>query len=129
MLADKKKTFARFAAAAAISLMWSAAQAQPKTVAEIAQYKGADRKAIFEEGAKKEGRILIYSTGTQAEPVYKAFGEKYPFIKVESLRQDSSLITRRLLEEYNAGTFNADALQLNTAGLHPLLEAGVLQPY
>jgi iron(III) transport system substrate-binding protein len=115
--------------AGAMAVIATCAFAQPKTVAEIAQYKGPDRQKIFEEGARKEGRIMIYATGTQADPVYKAFGEKFPFIKVEALRQDSSLITRRLLEEYNAGTFNADALQLNTTGLHPLREAGVLQPY
>ena len=105
------------------------AKAAPSTVAEIATYAGADRQAILEEGAKREGRLLIYATGTQADPLYAAFGQKYPFIKVESYKADSAAVTRRMIEEYAAQNFLADTLDLSVAGLRPMLEAGILQSY
>ena len=105
------------------------AQSPPKTVAEIANYKGADRQTVFVEGAKKEGQLLLYSIGTQAEPVYKAFGEKYPFIRIETKRNDTAVMTRLMMEEASAGAFNVDAIELTVGGLYPLRDAGLLQPY
>jgi iron(III) transport system substrate-binding protein len=124
------KHFFAAATLAVVSAIAMPAQAQaPKSVAEIANYKGADRQKIFEEGARKEGRLLLYSIGTQADPVYKAFGEKYPFLQVETKRGDVSVMTRLIIEEASANTFNVDAMELTTGGLHPLREAGMLQPY
>lgn len=105
------------------------AAASPQSVAEIAQYQGADRQALLEAGARREGHLMIYSTGTQAAPVFQAFGRKYPFIKVEALQDDPPMVSRRMIEEYQTQTYLVDAIELITAGLHPLLDAGLLQPY
>jgi len=102
---------------------------QPKTVAEIANYKGADRQQVLEAGARREGQLMIYAIGTQADPIYKAFGEKYPFLKVQAQRNDTSVMTRLIMEEAAANTFNVDAIELTTGGLYPLRDAGMLQPY
>ncbi|MFC1815290.1 hypothetical protein ACFL0M_04955 [Thermodesulfobacteriota bacterium] len=59
---------------------------KPTTVAELALYKGADRQKILEEGAKKEGKLVFYTTGTQAKYIVKAFQKKYSYIKVEMWR-------------------------------------------
>jgi iron(III) transport system substrate-binding protein len=101
----------------------------PKTVAEIANYKGADRQKIFEEGAKKEGQLQLYAIGTQNDPLYKAFNAKYPFIKIEVKKNDTAVMTRLMMEEASANTWNVDAIELTTGGLYPLREAGLLQPY
>ena len=58
------------------------AQAAPRTVAEVAQYEGADRQAVLEAGAKKEGQVQLYTVGTQTQPVLDAFMAKYPFIRL-----------------------------------------------
>jgi iron(III) transport system substrate-binding protein len=113
----------------AITLAAPAIAQQPKTVAEIANYQGPDRQKVLEDGARREGQLMIYSIGTQADPIYKAFGEKYPFIKVEAQRNDTSVMTRLMLEEAAANTFHADAIELTSGGLYPLREAGMLQPY
>ncbi len=47
----------------------ASAPARPTTVAEIALYKGADRQQILEEGAKKEGKLIFYTTGVAKQAV------------------------------------------------------------
>jgi iron(III) transport system substrate-binding protein len=99
------------------------------TIEAIANYAGADRQAVLEAGARREGELLIYATGTQADPLYQAFGRKYPFIRVNSFRADSSDVARRMLEEYRARRYLADAIDLSTAALHQMLAAGLLRPF
>ena len=103
--------------------------AAPQTSAEIAAYRGADRQAVLEAGARKEGSVLVYGTGTQMEPVRNAFRQKYPFIRLEVFSDGAPQVTRKLLEEYKASRFTVDVLSLSTGGLHILREAGLLQPY
>ena len=105
------------------------AGAAPQTVAEIANYAGPDRQAVLEAGAKKEGQLLVYTTGTQTQAVMEAFGRRYPFIRVEVFREDSSNVARRILEEYKAGRYTVDVISLTTGALRANMEAGNLQPY
>jgi iron(III) transport system substrate-binding protein len=118
------------AATFAASLWAAPVMAQtPKTVAEIANYKGADRQKMLEDGAKKEGQLQLYAIGTQNDPVYKAFNAKYPYIKIEVKKNDTAVMTRLIMEEASANTYNVDAIELTTGGLHPMRQAGLLQPY
>ena len=104
-------------------------QAAPQTVAEIATYTGADRQAVLEAGARKEGSILVYTTGTQTQPIMDAFHAKYPYVRVEVFRADTSDLARRMLEEYRAGRYVVDCPDLSIEGMHYLRDAGHLQPY
>jgi iron(III) transport system substrate-binding protein len=97
--------------------------------ADIANYTGADRQMLLETGARREGQLLIYATGTQADPLYQAFGKKFPFIRVTSFRGDSTFVAARMAEEYKAGRHLADAIDLSTGALHQMLEAGLLRPF
>ena len=100
------------------------------TVEEIANYKGADRQAILEAGARKEGKLTFYAVGTQIEPLVQKFREKFPYIRAEMARQDdSTIVVRKLMEEYKAGLFQCDGLELSAASLIPLREEEILQPY
>jgi iron(III) transport system substrate-binding protein len=103
--------------------------AAPSTVAEIATYKGADRHGLLEAGARKEGKILVYSIGTQAAPLYAAFQKKYPFLQFEASKADAPTTSRRMLEEYAAKTYLVDALDVSVTGLQPLKATGALQSY
>ena len=102
--------------------------AAPQSVAEIANYTGADRQAVLEAGAKKEGTVLVYTTGTQGQPVFDAFASKYPFVRLEIFRADGPVLARRLIEEYAAGRYIADTVGTTTGALHPLRDASLLQP-
>lgn len=117
------------AAAFLAALACLPAQAAPRTVAEVAQYEGADRQAVLEAGAKKEGEVQLYTVGTQTQPVLDAFMKKYPFIRLGAFRGDASVVARKILEEYQAGRHTVDAIDMNTGGLQPLRDAGHLQSY
>src|SRR6516162_3108482 len=45
------------------------ADAQQPAVERIANYAGADRQAMLEAGARREGGVLLYTTGTQIKPL------------------------------------------------------------
>jgi iron(III) transport system substrate-binding protein len=104
--------------------------AAPTTVEEIANYQGADRQAMLEEGAKKEGEIQLYTTGAQTDPILNAFMKKYPYIKIQAFRPGGgSDVTRRMLEEYKAGRYVVDCVFMNSGNLIPMREEGDLQAY
>jgi len=105
----------------------------PTTVSALALYKGPDRQQILEEGAKKEGRLVFYTSGimTQAvRPVVDDFMKRYPFIKVEIWRADSEQLVARVFEETKAGRQGCDVIENSQNGYVFMQEqAGVLQPF
>jgi iron(III) transport system substrate-binding protein len=104
------------------------AQAAPPTVSEIANYKGSDRQQMLEDGARREGTLMLYATGTQIQPLLERFDQKYPFIKVAMPRASSIDVTRKVIEEYGAGLYQVDAYELSSYGLVVLRDQGLLQP-
>ncbi len=54
---------------------------------------------------------MVYTTGVEAPVLIKAFQEKYPYIHVETGQGGSSDTTRKVIEEYNAGTYNVDTFE------------------
>ncbi len=110
-----------------------AATKKPTTPAELALYKGSDRQQILEEGAKKEGSLVFYTSGilTQAvRPVVDAFMKKYPFIKVEIWRAGSESLVPRVFEESKAGKLGFDVIENTQTGYLLMQEmGGILQPF
>ena len=105
------------------------ALAQLRSVADIANYKGADRQRVLEDGAKREGALMIYVTGTQIQPMIDRFTQKYPFIHLQMPRGAAEDIARQALEEYNAGVHLVDAYELNSPALIIPRDQGLLQPF
>ena len=105
------------------------AHAAPKTVSEIANYAGADRQQLLEDGARHEGALMLYATGTQIQPLLDRFMRKYPYIKVAMPRASSVDVTRKVIEEYGAGLYQVDAYELSSYGLVVEREQGLLQPF
>ena len=105
------------------------ASAAPQTVAEIANYAGADRQQMLEAGARREGTLMLYATGTQIQPLLDRFSQRYPFVKVAMPRASSADVTRKVIEEYGAGLYQVDAYELSSYGLVVLREQGLLQPF
>jgi iron(III) transport system substrate-binding protein len=115
-----------FAAFAALpSFTFAAAD----SVADIALYSAPDRQTMLEAGARREGALLIYATGAHDDPLYDAFTKKYPFIKLQAFRADAPMVTSRMIEEYGAGTYSADVIDLNVAGTRQMEDSGLLQSY
>jgi len=104
-------------------------RAQPVSVEAVANYAGADRQQILEVGARREGGLLLYTTGTQTRPLLDRFQQKYPFLKVELVRAGSTDVARKVLEEYQAGYEKVDAFELASHGLVLPRDENILQPF
>lgn len=96
--------------------------------AEVTDYRGSDRQARLEAGARKEGQILLYTTGTQIEPLIDRFKQKYPFIRIEQVRADPQQIAARAMQEYATGLHIVDGYELTSFSLAPLRAAKALAP-
>lgn len=119
------------AAAAAVACAAPAPplHAVPTTVGDIANYAGGDRQQVLEAGAKQEGRLTIYTTGTQIQPVIDRFRQKYPFLRIQMPRASSVDVAVKVTQEYAAGVFLVDAFELNADGLVLPRDQGILQPF
>lgn len=105
---------------------------KPLTTAELALYNGTDRQQIMEEGAKKEGRLVLYTTAIVTQtvrPIVDAFQKKYPYIKVDVWRAGTTEMFPRLRQEFDAGKPVADVVETASAGGVMMHEAGMLQPF
>lgn len=110
---------------------WSAAKI-PTTPAELALYKGADRQQRLEEGAKKEGKLILYTTGILSQtvtPKVNAFQKKYPYIKVEIWRAEDVSLVSKYLQEYAAGRYAVDVIEVTQSGEVILEEKKALLPF
>ncbi|MFH1123408.1 MAG: extracellular solute-binding protein [Pseudomonadota bacterium] len=110
-----------------------AASKKPSTVAELALYGGTDRQQILEEGARKEGKLVFYTSGVLKQavrPIVDAFEARYPFVKVEVWRTLADQVGSRVLEEYKSGRHLCDVIegasQINQIVFQNL---GVIQPF
>jgi ABC-type Fe3+ transport system substrate-binding protein len=125
-----KRSFAAVAAIATAGLLWSFS-AQALTQQEIADLKGPERQKILEEGAKKEGKVTIYSgmiVDQALRPITEAFMKKYPYIKAEYWRADSNKIVQKILAESRARAVTADVAE-STSLSEPLIKAKVVVPF
>ena len=107
----------------------SVALAAPATVADVANYAAPDRPQVLEAGARREASVMIYTTGTQIQPLIDRFKQLYPYIDVQMPRATSEDVARKVIEEYGAGFFEADVFELSSYGLIVPREQGILQPY
>jgi iron(III) transport system substrate-binding protein len=104
-------------------------EAQPVDVASVANYAGADRQKFLEDGARREGQLLVYTTGTQIKPLLDRFQHKYPYLKIELVRASSADVARKVVEEYLAGYEKVDAFELASHGLVAPRDENILQPF
>jgi iron(III) transport system substrate-binding protein len=105
--------------------------AKPMSVAELAAYNKPDRDKILLEGAKKEGKVLWYTSlaGGPNKQIPQAFEKKYPGIKVEVFRSSSDAIIARVLEEAQAKRYLVDTIETTFPILKIMKENSLLAPY
>src|SRR5437773_4073707 len=91
----------------------------------------ADYKAIV-DGAKKEGKIVIYSTtdAKLVQPLIKDFEAAFPGVKVEYTDMNSTEVYNRFISESAAGAASADAVWSSSMDLQlKLASDGLAMPY
>jgi ABC-type Fe3+ transport system substrate-binding protein len=97
---------------------------------EISNLSGADREKILIDGAKKEARMLWYTSmivNQAVRPIIAGFEKKYPFVKADFFRAESSDILQRLLAEYRARALKVDVVSTTIANV--VRRAGLTQPF
>ena len=104
---------------------------KPSSAAELAAYTGADRERILFEGAKREGKLVWYTTlaTAQNKTIAAVFEKKYPGVSVDTFRTGSSALAQRLLTEAKAGRHIADAIETTPPGLMTFRDGQLLLPY
>ncbi len=88
----------------------------PKTLTAVelaALPLGEGRQKTLEEGARREGALLLYTSSTGLEPLADKFMEKYPFVKMEVFATRGEPLTQRTLAEAKAGRLNGDVIKTN----------------
>jgi len=84
------------------------------TTEEILNYTGADRQQVLEAGARREGKVVIYSgmiVNQLLRPLTEAFHRKYPFIDITYWRGDGNQIAAKVLAEMQANALMADVVE------------------
>src|ERR687897_2730929 len=107
----------------------SSAAAQIRSLAELANYRGADREEMLKAGAKKEGKLVWYTSLTAHRDIANVFEAKYPGIKVETYRAGSTDLTRRILSEAQAGRNLADLVETTPPTLMIMRDNKLLSPF
>src|SRR4026208_695766 len=97
---------------------------------DSARAAAAERDKLL-EGAKKEGRLTLY-TGMETEEASiftKEFTKKYPFIKVDVFRSAGEKVQARFDVEHRANTHLADVFQTSIVQVYQLKNLGMLARY
>lgn len=110
-------------------LTLSTAHAQTRSLAELANYRGADREEMLKAGAKKEGRMVWYTSLTAHRDIANVFEAKYVGVKVETYRAGPNDLTRRLLSEAEARRSIADLVETTPSTLMIMRDGKMLMPY
>src|ERR1043166_722363 len=123
-------TFAVFMLIAVLS--WhSSAWAQTGKIAELAAYNKPDREKMLYEGAKKDGKLMWYTslTGGPNTEAPKTFEAKYPGVKMEVYRGDSDALISRVLQEAQAKHFLVDTIETTFPILKVMRDEKLLSRY
>lgn len=107
------------------------AQAEGAAAGDIALYRGADRQARLEAGAKQEKEVVWYTSMSQndSSQMARLFENRYPSIKVNLVRLTSERIMQRYTTESLAGRFLADLIDTNDSDLEFLRRKELLRPF
>ena len=119
-----------FAGLAWVPSTWAQA-GKPMSTVELAAYNKPDREKVLYEGAKKEGRLMWYTslTGGPNTDAPKVFAAKYPGVQLEVFRGASEAIIQRVLQEAQAKRFLVDTIETTFPVLKVMQEYKLLAPY
>jgi iron(III) transport system substrate-binding protein len=112
-----------------VTVVSSFVSAQPKSIAELANYRGADREEMLKNGAKKEGKLMWYTTLTAHKEIAALFEAKYPGIRIETYRTGSRDLLRRIMSEAQSKRNLADVIETTPPTLMIMRDNKLLQPY
>jgi iron(III) transport system substrate-binding protein len=101
----------------------------PRTAADLAKYAGADRERVLYEGARKEGKLVWYTSLSTYKDIAKAFDAKYPGVTVEFYRAPATNLAMRILSEAQARRHTVDAIETTPGAVMLLRDNKLLLPF
>jgi iron(III) transport system substrate-binding protein len=99
------------------------------SLSDLAKYKGPDRERILYDGAKREGKLVWYTSLVPHKHIAKVFQAKYPGVVVDVYRAAGNTLATRLLEERRAKRYLADAIESTPPQVMLLRDTQALQPF
>jgi iron(III) transport system substrate-binding protein len=116
-----------------VILQHASADAQgskPSSLAQLAVYTGADREQILAAGAKKEGKVVWYTSlaGDSYKELARGFESKYG-VQVEAYRASSKDLMSKILAEAQAKRFVMDAVESTPPLIKAMRDLKLLTPY
>jgi iron(III) transport system substrate-binding protein len=102
---------------------------RPQTAADLGKYLGADRERLLYEGAKKEGKLVWYTSLTPYKEIAKTFESRYPGVTVEPYRAPAATLATRTLGEAQARRYIVDTFETTQGALMLLRDNKLLLPY
>jgi iron(III) transport system substrate-binding protein len=88
----------------------------------------AERQTILEREARKEGRVVFYTTFNVADlqDVKRLFEQKYPYLKIEEFRLGHARLANKIRTEALAGKLEADIITMSATYLDELRGSGAV---
>jgi iron(III) transport system substrate-binding protein len=100
-----------------------------KSAAEVARYAAADRERVLYEGAKKEGKLVWYTSLSTYKEIAKFFESKYPGVPVEFYRAPAANLATRIASEAQARRHNVDVIETTPGAVMLLRDNKLLLPF
>src|ERR671919_578170 len=118
-----------------VALGWApsvlAQTGKPMSVAELAAYNKPDREKVLYEGAKKEGKLMWYTslTGGPNTEAPQGFETKKPGVALGVSPGESDALISRITQEAQAKRYIVDTIETTFPILKVLQEMKLLAPY
>jgi iron(III) transport system substrate-binding protein len=111
-----------------VATVWGQAS-RPTTLADVAKYSGADRERILYDGAKKEGKLVWYTSLVPSKEMAKVFESKYPGVAVEVYRAGGMELLNKASSEGKAKRYIVDTVESTPGTLMSLRDEQFFIPY
>jgi iron(III) transport system substrate-binding protein len=101
-----------------------------ETLDKLNRLPASERQATLEREARKEGRVVFYTTFNVADlqDLKRLFEQRYPFITLESFRLGHGRLAEKLKTETLAGKLEADVTSIPGLYSDGLRRSGVVAP-
>ncbi|MSP37725.1 MAG: extracellular solute-binding protein [Deltaproteobacteria bacterium] len=88
----------------------------------------AERQTILEREARKEGRVVFYTTFNVADlqDLKRQFEQKYPYLKIAEFRLGHARLANKIRTEALAGKLDADLITMSANYLDELRASGAV---
>src|SRR5713226_9210172 len=116
---------------ALVSASSSRAQSGASLLKRYEGLQSKEREQRLIEGAKKEGRVVVYSFTAvdQLKPLLDELQKRYPFIKPEHYRANATGVFNKFATEARAGQTFADVIDISAGETHTLGLMGLIDAY